>query len=74
MADTGDQQLAAPVVDTCPGHVASVDTAGGHVASVDTAGGHVASVDTSGGHVASVETCVDTGLTYTQVAPVSPAR
>ena len=74
MADTGDQQLATGVVDTCPGHVASVDTAGGHVASVDTAGGHVASVDTSGGHVASVETCVDTGLTYTQVAPVSPAR
>ena len=64
MADTGDQQLAAPVVDTCPGHVARVDTTGGHVASVDTAGGHVA----------SVETCVDTGLTYTQVAPVSPAR
>ena len=64
MADTGDQQLATGVVDTCPGHVASVDTAGGHVASVDTAGGHVA----------SVETCVDTGLTYTQVAPVSPAR
>ena len=64
MADTGDQQLATGVVDTCPGHVASVDTAGGHVASVDT----------SGGHVASVETCVDTGLTYTQVAPVSPAR
>ena len=54
MADTGDQQLADPVVDTCPGHVASVDTAGGHVDSV--------------------ETCVDTGLTYTQVAPVSPAR
>ena len=64
MADTGDQQLATGGVDTCPGHVASVDTAGGHVASVDTAGGHVA----------SVETCVDTGLTYTQVAPVSPAR
>ena len=64
MADTGDQQLATGGVDTCPGHVASVDTAGGHVASVDT----------SGGHVASVETCVDTGLTYTQVAPVSPAR
>ena len=42
--------------------------------SVDTSGGHVAGVDTSGGHVASVETCVDTGLTYTQVAPVSPAR
>ena len=64
MADTGDQQLATGVVDTCPGHVASVDTAGGHVASVDTAGGHVT----------SVETCVDPGLTYTQVAPVSPAR
>ena len=64
MADTGDQQLATGVVDTCPGHVARVDTAGGHVASVDTAGGHVT----------SVETCVDTGLTYTQVAPVSPAR
>ena len=64
MADTGDQQLATGGVDTCPGHVASVDTAGGHMASVDT----------SGGHVASVETCVDTGLTYTQVAPVSPAR
>ena len=64
MADTGDQQLATGGVDTCPGHVASVDTAGGHVASVDTAGGHVV----------SVETCVDTGLTYTQVAPVSPAR
>ena len=64
MADTGHQQLATGVVDTCPGHVAIVDTAGGHVASVDT----------SGGHVASVETCVDTGLTYTQVAPVSPAR
>ena len=64
MADTGDQQLATGVVDTCPGHVASVDTSCGHVASVDTAGGHVA----------SVETCVDTGLTYTQVAPVSPAR
>ena len=54
MADTGHQQLATGVVDTCPGHVAIVDTAGGHVASV--------------------ETCVDTGLTYTQVAPVSPAR
>ena len=63
MADTGDQQLATGV-DTCPGHVACVDTSGGHVAGVDT----------SGGHVASVETCVDTGLTYTQVAPVSPAR
>ena len=64
MADTGDQQLATRVLDTCPGHVAGVDTSGGHVAGVDT----------SGGHVASVETCVDTGLTYTQVAPVSPAR
>ena len=64
MADTGDQQLATRVVDTCPGHVAGVDTSSGHVACVDT----------SGGHVASVETCVDTGLTYTQVAPVSPAR
>ena len=64
MADTGDQQLATGVVDTCPGHVDGVDTCPGHVAGVDT----------SGGHVACVETCVDTGLTYTQVAPVSPAR
>ena len=64
MANTGDQQLATGVVDTCPGYVASVDTCPGHVARVDTAGGHVA----------SVKTCVDTGLTYTQVAPVSPAR
>ena len=64
MADTGDQQLATRVLDTCPGHVAGVDTSAGHVACVDT----------SGGHVSSVETCVDTGLTYTQVAPVSPAR
>ena len=64
MADTGDQQLATGVVNTYPGYVASVDTCPGHVARVDT----------TGGHVASVETCVDTGLTYTQVAPVSPAR